>query len=185
MFQLNEKVVYPGYGVATIIRCVKRNIAGKEMSFYELTFTNKEMTILVPEDRLSSIGVRSLSALMEIQAMIADLSVFTKQDIITEHSASTWNKRNKDYRLKLRGGSIKQLFSIYKDLQLIALDKDLSFEERKLFNQIESLLIEEITAVKAIEDSQARMLLRTPFATMYKTMYNKVPDSHHVQAIMM
>ena len=170
MFLLNEKVIYPGYGVATINRLVERLIVGKRTNFFELKFDNKEMTVLIPEDRLESIGIRKLSNTQELTQMFEQLGKFNEHDIITEHNASTWNKRNKEYQVKLRGGKLMQVSAIYKELQLIALDKELSFGERNLFNQIEFLLIEEITAVKKVEVEEIRLKLRYPFELMEKKL---------------
>ena len=44
MFRLYDKVVYPGYGVAKINRIFSKIIGGKDASFYELIFLNKDMT---------------------------------------------------------------------------------------------------------------------------------------------
>ncbi len=171
MFLLNEKVIYPGYGVAIINRLVDRLVLSKKTNFFELKFYNKDMTVLIPEERLESIGVRKLSTLKELAQMFDHLSKFDVRDIVTEHNASTWNKRNKEYQCKLRSGQLFQIASIYKELHLIALDKELSFGERNLFNQIEFLLIEEISTVKqneAVED--IRLKLRHPFEVMEKRL---------------
>lgn len=182
MFLLNEKVIYPGYGVAIISRLVERLVLGKKTNFFELKFYSKDMTVLIPEDRLDSIGVRKLSTIKELTNMFEHLSSFGIKDIVTEHNASTWNKRNKEYQCKLRSGQLFQISSIYKELQLIALDKELSFGERNLFNQIESLLIEEIAAVKqneAIED--IRLKLRHPFEVMNKQLIRHINVKGSVQ----
>ena len=70
--------------------------------------------------------------------------------------------------------------SIYKELQLIGLDKELSFGERNLFNQIEFLLIEEISTVKqneAVED--IRLKLRHPFELMEKKLATAIAMKGH------
>ena len=182
MFLLNEKVVYPGYGVAIINRLVERLVLNKKTNFFELKFYNKDMTVLIPEDRLESIGIRKLSTLKELSIMFEHLNMFTVNDIITEHNASTWNKRNKEYQSKLRSGQLSKISAIYKELQLIALDKELSFGERNLFNQIEFLLIEEISAIKqneSIEDIRSK--LRSPFLAMEKklTAAQLFKGNHH------
>ena len=59
-FCVNEKVVYPGHGVAQINRIVEKQVAGNRASFFELKFLNKDMTILVPTHNLSSVGIRRL-----------------------------------------------------------------------------------------------------------------------------
>lgn len=183
MFLLNEKVVYPGYGVAVINRLVDRLVLNKKTNFFELKFYNKDMTVLIPEDRLESIGIRKLSTLLELTQMFEYLSLFDARDIITEHNATTWNKRNKEYQYKLRSGQLFQISAIYKELQLIALDKELSFGERNLFNQIEFLLIEEITAIKQNERVEdVREKLREPFEMMSKKLATSVfIKSNHQQ----
>ena len=46
MFSIGDKVVYPGHGVAQISRIVEKIVAGNVSHFFELTFINKDMTIL-------------------------------------------------------------------------------------------------------------------------------------------
>ncbi len=190
MFLLNEKVVYPGYGVAVISRLVERLVLNQKTKFFELRFENKDMTVLIPEDRLESIGVRKLSSQKELADMFVFLSLFDVQDIVTEHNASTWNKRNKEYQSKLRSGQLRQISSIYKELHLIGLDKELSFGERNLFNQIELLLIEEVCAVgkdEIVEEVRSR--LNRPFELMGKRLAHallaKHNHQHHVTPVMM
>jgi len=184
MFLLNEKVIYPGYGVATINRLVDRLMLGKKTNFFELKFDSKEMTVLIPEDRLESIGVRKLSTVQELTYMFDQLGKFDVHDIITEHNASTWNKRNKEYQAKLRSGKLIQISSIYKELQLIGLDKELSFGERNLFNQIEFLLVEEIIAVKKSEAAEEiRFKLRHPFEAMEKRLAHNIMLKKHTSSL--
>ena len=63
MFAVNEKVVYPGHGVALVSQAVEKNVAGHKVLFYELTFLNKDMTILIPVHSLASTGIRRPAAL--------------------------------------------------------------------------------------------------------------------------
>ena len=67
MFQLNDKVVYPGHGVALISKIVSRSVANQTITFYELQFQNKDMTIMIPLDRLKEVGIRPLSSPSKIK----------------------------------------------------------------------------------------------------------------------
>ena len=159
MFQVNEKVVYPGYGVAIISKLVKRQVAGRLTSFYELKFYDKDMAVLVPEDRLEVVGIRRLSTDADLQDMFNILKQpveHQKQEV----GVNNWNRRNKKYQLDLRSGDLFKLSSIYRDLQTISHDKELSFGERNLHNKIESMLIEEISAVRNIDKKSALAFLK-------------------------
>src|SRR5690348_1952666 len=101
MFNLDDKVVYPGHGVAKISRIVEKMVGGAATCFYELEFLNKEMTILVPMYSLTSVGIRKLSSCENINAMFKLLAE-PPAKLNYELTASNWNKRNKEYQGKIR-----------------------------------------------------------------------------------
>lgn len=176
MFLLNEKVVYPVYGVALISRKVERVVAGAITTFFELKFFTKDMTILVPEDRLESVGIRRLSSEQNIHDMIEFLHGAVCKKIVTcDAGVVNWNKRNKDYQFKLRSGDIIKISTIYRDLQNVGFDKELSFGERNLLSQIENLLAEEISVVLSLTKEQALLKLRKPFVASEATVSSTTP----------
>ena len=168
MFLLNETVVYPGYGAAVIRKLVKKLISGKPPSFYALKFFNKDMAVLVPEDRLESVGIRRLSSDQELESMFHVLSEPVQRNEQNEVGLNNWNRRNKKYQLNLRSGDLIKIGQIYKDLEYIAQNKELSFGERTLKTKIEQLLIEEISVVKNIDQEKAYKFLQGQFVAAKK-----------------
>jgi len=161
MFCLHEKVVYPGYGVARIQRIISKFVGGNEVTFYELIFLNKDMTVLVPTANADAVGLRPLSSHENIKDVFVSLTSPTRRLNHLEFTASNWNKRNKEYQLKLKTGDLKELSEIYRDLHLIALHKELSFGEKSLLQQIETLLVEEISLVEDIGQEKTIEHLRS------------------------
>lgn len=160
MFNLGDKVVYPGYGVAQINRIIQKPVNGIMTTFYELKFLTKEMIVLVPTNGPSMI--RSLSSLESINVVFKILSQPSKNikhiDIV-----SNWKQRNKNYQLKLRTGCIKKISEIYKELKNMELHKELSFCEKNILQQTESLLAEEIALVHKQDAEKAIKQLRSFF----------------------
>ena len=158
MFARNEKVVYPGHGVAIISCIIEKKIAGRSLQFFELRFLNKDMTILVPTDNAAAVGIRPLSSTEYISTIFKVLSqpAIAKQ---LDAAVSNWNKRNKEYQGKLRSGNLIELCAIYRDLRHIEANKELSFGEKNLLQQTEGLLIEEISIVTKVNvDDAAKQL---------------------------
>jgi CarD family transcriptional regulator len=164
MFSLNEKVVYPGHGVARINRLIKKIMAGKESTFYELAFLSKDVTVLVPTQNAEAVGLRPLSSQEHIKTVLAAIKEPVKRVNQYEPTASNWNKRNKEYQAKLRTGSIKDLLEIYRDLRSIATYKELSFGEKNLLHQAEALLVEEIALVRHMATESVLEELRNLYA---------------------
>ncbi len=163
MFTVSDTVVYPGQGVAQVNRAIEKTIAGHTVQFYELTFLNKDMTILIPVHSLDSTGIRRLSSLKTINGMFDMLSEPTTKDI-HELTASNWNKRNKEYQCKLRTGDLEEIGRVYRDLKFISTQKELSFGEKNLLHQTEILLAQEISIVKQVDEDKAIEQLRSFFA---------------------
>ena len=164
MYSLNEKVVYPGHGVARVNRIVEKPVSGNVTKFFELKFLNKEMTILLPIENIIDAGVRKLSTEEGIKEIFVILSTPVNEIKSKEFfKVSSWNKRSKQYQFKLRTGSIVEITKIYKDLQYASQQKGLSFGEKNLLNQTENLLAQEISLVQNVVEERAIEALRSHF----------------------
>lgn len=162
MFTLNEIVVYPGYGAAKISCIVEKKVGAACVSFFELRFINKDMMILIPVQSSGTVGIRKLSSNEIIDAIFSSLSKPVAK-IERELTASNWNKRNKEYQYKLRTGDIKEICEVYRDLKYISVKKELSFGEKNLLQQTETLLVEEIALVTNVDEEKATENLRALF----------------------
>ncbi len=160
MFSIGEKVVYPGHGVAYIVRILARCIGGIEIQCLELRFINKEMMILVPMEATESVGLRCLSTNEQVDTAFRVLAKPARRIKSYELTASNWNKRNKDYQNKIRNGDLVELSKIYHDLKNIAQQKELSFGEKSLLQQTEALMAEEISIVAELGEEKAIQQLR-------------------------
>lgn len=149
MFNLNDRVVYPGHGVAVIRRILKKNLGKQVFMFYELKFINKDASILVPTDNTNSAGIRPLSSSEKINIVYTFLAEPVKKLSYSEFCGN-WKQRNKEYQSKLRNGDLLSIAKIYRELKHIEQYKELSFCEKNLLLQTEFLLAEEISLVKNV-----------------------------------
>ena len=162
MFKPHDKVVYPGHGVAQIIRIITKRVAGKITSFFELRFVHKEMTILVPVDNAIEVGIRSLCSHEYVHNLFKVLSEPYKP-ALPEAIIANWNKRNKEYLGKIRSGDLREIGVIYRDLKHIEKHKkgELSFGEKSLLHQTESMLVQEIALVENLPEEDATQYVRS------------------------
>ncbi|MFT6765346.1 MAG: CarD family transcriptional regulator [Alteromonas naphthalenivorans] len=162
-FSLNDQVVYPGHGVASICKVFSRNVASQNITFFELQFQNKDMTIMVPSDKLEEVGVRPLSSVSKINDMLAVIAQPSERIKTFEPTATNWNRRKKEYQNKLQTGSLEDISEIYRDLKHISRFKELSFGEKNLLLKTEALLAEEISAANKVDSDKAVECLRSIF----------------------
>ena len=166
MFTRSEKVVYPGHGVAHINRIVEKKVAGNAVFFFELKFFSKDMIILIPVDNVDSVGIRKLSSPECVNSIFNILASPVEHYLSHDISMSNWNKRNKDYQIKLRRGNLIEIAEIYRDIKYISFHKELSFGEKMLLQQTELLLVEEISLIKNMPTQEVLEYLRSLISTV-------------------
>ncbi len=168
MFQLNDKVIYPGHGVAVVEEIIERNVAGVTIKFLKLNFLFKDMTILVPLYNVDSIGLRTPSSNAVVDTAMKELACQPGKRLESlDFTPSGWNKRNKEYQMKIQSGSLLDLIAIYRDLMHIAQMKDLSFGERTLLQNVEELIVQELKVIKDVDREVIVQDIRSPFKRFF------------------
>lgn len=147
MFELSNFVVYPAYGVAKITREVVKKIEEKEVYFFELNFISKDVKILIPKDNIDFVGMRKLSSKSFLEEVLKSFFSSYSQSWIDEVGLMSWNRRSKEYQVKIRKGDLADIAKIYRDLKFIEKHKSLSFGEKAILHQVEELFCEEIAYV--------------------------------------
>lgn len=165
MFHLNDKVVYPGHGVAIIEEMLEKLVAGRKINFFKLNFIYKDMTILIPiigSDQAAPI--RPLCNEQEVTEAFAELHKKPKKVLDSfDFTPSGWNKRNKEYQIKIQRGNLCDIAFIYRDLMHIAKQKELSFGEKSLLHTIEELIVQEVQIIRSEKRETVIQALRKPF----------------------
>ena len=148
MFKLNDKVIYPGHGAALVEELVEKSLSGQIIQFFKLNFLCKDMTILIPINNLENSGVRFPGSQEIIKLAIEEVhKVSGKKLVCFDFTPSGWNRRNKEYQLKIQRGNIIEIAQVYRDLMIVSQQKELSFGEKKLLEVAEELLVQEIQLV--------------------------------------
>lgn len=142
-FQVGDRAVYPGYGVAEITGVENREISGTEQRFYVLRVLVKDMTLMVPMSNADTVGLRNLIGTEEVEEVY---EVLRKRG--EKISTATWNRRYREYMEKIRTGSLTEIATVLRDLCLLRGDKDLSYGERNMLETARSLLVQELALAK-------------------------------------
>jgi CarD family transcriptional regulator len=138
MFNLGDHVVCPGHGVGQICSVDTRELNGEQKSFYIIKVVSNGMKVMIPVE--SKDGVRGLTPHSEI-AGVFDLL----KDQTVKVDQSTWNRRHREYTLKVKTGSLLEIADVLRQLLLLKMTKKLSFGERKMLDQCKELLVKEIS----------------------------------------
>ena len=140
MLKVNQKVIYPAHGLSIVKKIDTKTVGGKSVQFYILDVVNSGMTILVPISDTEQLGVREIISKEKAIDILTFLAFGGKK----VENNYTWNRRYREYLEKLQTGSIDEIAYVVVALRALRLEKDLSFGERKMLNQAQSLLESEL-----------------------------------------
>ncbi|MFH1644071.1 MAG: CarD family transcriptional regulator [bacterium] len=168
MFKVGDNVVYPAHGVAVIEEVVEKKVLGMSIKFFKLRLLFKETKILVPIKNIETAGIRYLSTHKELETFLKELyKPPTKKLIGLDITPSGWNRRNKEYQMKIQDGLLIEMLQIYRDLMHTSYEKELSFGERNILHLTEELISEEIQQVKKCDKDIVLQELRMPFKQFF------------------
>lgn len=143
-FQVGDKVVYPGHGVAIVESIDVKKVASSELKFYKLSVIETGMLIMVPITQVETVGLRKV---------VDEKTVDKVYDILRERDikidTQTWNRRYREYSQQIKTGSVFEIAKVIRDLSVLRGDKELSFGEKKMLDQAQGLLVKEISIAKS------------------------------------
>jgi CarD family transcriptional regulator len=158
MFDIGDKAVYPGHGVGVIEAIESKKISGSEQLFFILRILDNGMTIMIPTGNVEVVGLRGVIPSVEIPRVFEIL-----QERQISLDTQTWNRRYREYMDKINTGSIFSIAEVLRDLQVLKMEKDLSFGERKILDTAENLLVRELAVAREAEESDVLMEIRKIF----------------------
>lgn len=157
-FKTGDKAVYPGQGVGEVMGIEHTEVAGQRQSFYVLRILQNGMRIMIPINKVGSVGLREIISEEDVRQVY---SILKEKEVSVD--STTWNRRYREYREKLKTGSVFEIAEVLRDLYLAKGNKDLSFGERQTLDMARSLLIRELSLVKNCSDAEIEADLKKIF----------------------
>jgi len=158
MFVIGDKAVYPSHGVGVIEAIESKKISDMEQLFYILRIVDNGMTIMIPTGNIDVVGLREVIAPVEIPKVFRIL----KERRVSLDS-QTWNRRYREYMEKINGGCIFSIAEVLRDLQVLKLEKNLSFGERKILDTAKNLLVRELAVARNCKESEILLEIKKIF----------------------
>lgn len=158
LLAIGNKVIYPSHGPCLISSIVDKVVNQQTMTFYELSVLNDGRgTLLVPVEKVKTIGIRPLLKKTEISKLLDQLKKRSK-------SSTDRKQRVRDNLKLLLSGSAFDLAEIVESLTELVETKALSLGERGTLERAKRLLVCEIAEVtgetkEEVEEQVDRALL--------------------------
>jgi CarD family transcriptional regulator len=157
-FNVGDKAVYPAHGVGVIKDIERIELDGSIYEMYVLKILDNGMTIKVPVQNADAIGMRGvipMDAVAKVREVLLDRSKPTDKQ--------TWNRRYREYMTKIKTGDPVEVAEVLRDLALLKSQKTLSFGERKMYDQAHSLIVQELSVAKDVDENVVRDELEEMF----------------------
>lgn len=158
-FNVGDKAVYPARGVGVIREIRTEVMEGTAYECYVLKILDNGMTIKVPVDNADAIGMRGIlptSAVDKVYEVLRDRN--------SPADKQTWNRRYREYTTKIKTGDPLEVAGVLRDLALLKTEKQLSFGERKMYDQAHSLIVQELAIAKDIDEAIIKKEIEAIFA---------------------
>ena len=140
-FRPNDYVVYPSHGVGQIISIEEQEVAGFALELFVITFEKDKMTLRVPTNKATEVGMRSLSSPDVIAQAMKTLKGKAKV------KRAMWSRRAQEYEQKINSGDLISIAEVVRDLHRTDDQREQSYSERQLYEAALERLTREVAAV--------------------------------------
>ncbi|HKB07973.1 MAG TPA: CarD family transcriptional regulator [Candidatus Polarisedimenticolia bacterium] len=147
-FKIGDKVVYPNHGLGIIEQIEKRSMGDRMEEFLTLRIVANDSTVMVPRSNTSNVGLRRVVTRKEVEEVF-DVLKDTKITLYDD-----WKGRFQENSDKMRTGSITEVARVFKSLSHLALQKNLSYRERRMLDKAKYLIVSEIAEVERMPADQ-------------------------------
>ncbi|MFM1651041.1 CarD family transcriptional regulator [Brevibacillus sp. B_LB10_24] len=154
MFQVGDKIFYPIHGAGIIEAIEEKDFLGEHHLYYVLNMLLRELHIMVPVEKISSLGIRQIVDFRVMEDVLASFHE-GEPDILT--NANLRYRINTD---KLKSGDIHAAAEVIRELLWISKQKVLGTGERIMLDHAQQVFISELALVRGIDSEKASVLLR-------------------------
>ena len=149
-FQPEEYIVYPAHGVGQIVSIDKHEVAGIELEMFVISFEKDKMTLRIPIEKASAIGLRSVSSPELILKAMETLKGRARV------KRAMWSRRAQEYEQKINSGDLIAIAEVVRDLHRNDEQREQSYSERQLYEAALERLTRELAVVDGVEESAAQ-----------------------------
>ena len=148
-FSPNDYVVYPAHGVGKIVSIEDQEIAGTQLELFVISFEKDKMTLRVPTNKATDVGMRSLSSPETVSKAMTTLKGKAKV------KRTMWSRRAQEYEQKINSGDLIAISEVVRDLHRTG-DREQSYSERQLYEAALERLMREVAAVSGSDEDAAQ-----------------------------
>jgi CarD family transcriptional regulator len=149
VFDVGDKVVYPHHGAAVVERREVREAFGEQREYLVLRLAYGDLTLMVPADNVSGVGLREVINDEEVEEVFA---VLRKKEA---RMPTNWSRRYKNHVEKLKSGDIYQVAEVVRNLSIRDKDKGLSAGEKRMLTKARQILVSELTFAIGVSEAEA------------------------------
>lgn len=140
-FRPNEFVVYPAHGVGKIVTVEEQEVAGLTLELFVIAFEKDKMTLRVPTNKATEVGMRSLASPETVSKAMDTLKGKARV------KRAMWSRRAQEYEQKINSGDLIAIAEVVRDLHRTDDQREQSYSERQLYEAALERLTREVAAV--------------------------------------
>ncbi len=149
-FRPNDYVVYPSHGVGRIVSIDEEEIAGFRMEMFVISFEKDKMTLRVPTNKATAVGMRGLSSPELVGKALETLKGRARV------KRAMWSRRAQEYEQKINSGDLISIAEVVRDLHRNDDQREQSYSERQLYEAALERLTREVAAVDGVDEVSAQ-----------------------------
>ena len=144
-FSVGSEVVVQGCGVGRVAAIETVALGEEEAEMYKIEFEGTSFRTWIPLERIEGVA-RPVMSSDDADAMLEVIGTTE-----APKKRANWRRRHARYMKMLMANEPIELAALLGELAAVRQEKVLSFQERKLFERVKTLMVRELAVAKGVE----------------------------------
>lgn len=138
MFEIGSTVIHPVHGAGVIRDIVRQKTDGKVREYYVFGVPGSSVTVMVPVETSSAVGLRPVIDAEEAKTILAEFPY------MQEPAEENWNKRYRENALRIKSGDPREVGRVIHSLMVRDRVRPLSNGERQMLAAAKQIFLSEL-----------------------------------------
>lgn len=159
MFSIGDKVVYPMQGIGIIEKIEDKIFSGTNREYIIIKILSNNLEIMIPSDKVLNSHLRMISDDFTLENILSNITDKSEEDNSKLEILSSKERYQSNVN-KFKSGLLQDSAEVVYDLMLMNKKKALNTSEKQLLNTASKFLVDEVSLIKNITQSEAEDFLK-------------------------
>ncbi len=175
-FNVGQHIVHPAHGAGTVVGVQEQELVEGYQQYYVVSFTDKRLTVRVPQKRITDLGLRRVMATSKCKEVYGVLRETPRQ------LPSNFKERRREVEKLIHSGKPLKVAEALRELSWRREEKPLNKADSELLTQANGMLVQEMSLATGEDRTDVEKRISEVIDESMQANHERISDEEEAEA---